>query len=128
MWFSGKGYQALGQNERALEHFQRSLALQANQSDVARECAITLMKLGRFGEAIEVSRQACQSEPGEGGLQANLAIACLLGGQLEQALQAARRAVELDSSDTISASVLKLVEDVRAGRLPPPTSAAQLGF
>ncbi|GMU51529.1 MAG: hypothetical protein AMXMBFR33_06750 [Candidatus Xenobia bacterium] len=128
MWFAGKGYQALGQNERALEHFRRCLALKADQSDVARECAITLMKLGRFAEAIEVSRQACQSEPGEGGLQANLAIACLLGGQLEPALEAARRAVELDGSDAISASVLKLVQDVREGRLPPPTSAAQLGF
>ncbi len=128
MWFAGKGYQALGQHQKALEQFRASLALKADQSDVARECAITLMKLGSFAEAIEVSRQACQSEPEEGGLQANLAIACLLGGQLETAQEAARRAVALDGSDPINANVLKLVQDVQAGRLPPPTSAAQLGF
>lgn len=127
-WMAGKGSQALGRQQQAADFFRRSLELKPDQPDVARECALTLMRLGAFEEAVQVSRQGCGAAPEEAGLAANLALALLLAGDPQAALDAAQTAIRLDAQDPINQNVLQLAQSVHEGRRKPPTSAAELGL
>lgn len=127
-WMAGKGCQALGREQHAADFFRRSLDLKPDQPDVARECALTLMRLGAFAEAVQVSRQGCAADPSDSGLRANLALALLLAGEVEPALEEARAAVRIDAQDEINRNVLALAEEVHTGRRKAPSSAQELGI
>lgn len=128
LWMAGKGSEALGREQQAAGFFRRSLELKPDQPDVARECALMLMRLGAFAEAVQVARQGCQVDSTDAGLQANLALALLLAGELDGALEAARTAVRMDEQDEVNKNVLDLVQAVHEGRAKPPVSAADLGI
>lgn len=128
LWLAGKGSQRLGREQHAVDFFQRSLELKPDQPDVARECALALMRMGAYAEAVQVARHGCGAAPEDAGLRANLALAHLLGGELDAALEAAQAAVRMDGEDEINRNVLELVQEVHEGRRKPPGSAAELGI
>ena len=128
LWMAGKGSQALGRQAPAATFFRRSLELRPDQPDVARECALTLMRLGAYAEAVQVSRQGCAASPQDAGLRANLALALLLAGELTAALEAAGEAHRMAPEDAINQNVLELARAINEGRKKPPTSAEELGI
>jgi Flp pilus assembly protein TadD len=88
MWLVGKAYQRLGNYSAALKSFVDAHEVNPSQPDVLREASICAMSLGRSDEAVAHARRALESQPTNGGLRANLALALLLAGRLDEAKMA----------------------------------------
>jgi tetratricopeptide (TPR) repeat protein len=125
-WVKGKGYQALGNHALARTEFMASLSIQRGNSDVARECAESCLQLGLGDEAVEILQYAIGLNPGDAGLQANLAMAFLISGKNQQAKTAIEKSLCMSSEDGISKFVGKVVEDVISGRRKQPKTIADL--
>jgi len=125
-WTAGMGYRALGEHQRALAPFRQAYQVNSANPDVGREYAIQCLALGEGAEAVKVSRALVERFPREVGLQSNLSVALLVGGDLHEALSVARQALGRDPGDAVTRGVVGYIEDVIAGRkerparLPPP--------
>lgn len=126
LWGRGKAYQALLEHEAAYTSFRKAYDIHAQNPDVGRELSIECMELGRCAEALEVAQAAWQMQRDDAGLLGNLAVARLLNGQLDEALQNVEDALGLDPGDSINLTVKAIVQDVRTGRRPQPTRASDL--
>jgi tetratricopeptide (TPR) repeat protein len=125
-WFIGKGHQALGDHERAYEAFGRAKGLCQTNADVPRELCLECLHLGRFAEAVEAARLAVRRERSDPGLQANLALALLLAGDVDEALGQAGQAAARNPEDQINRAFLTLIKDVKEGRRRQPATLAEL--
>ncbi len=76
--------------------------------------------------AVELTRKAIESNPGDPGLVCNLALALLLDEQPEAAMIHAEEALQQEPSDTITVMVHVIIKEVLAGVRPCPTSMAEL--
>lgn len=59
-------------------------------------------------------------------MHANLALALLLAGELDEAQQTAHVALARGSADAITHHLADRIEQVRAGRIPRPTCLSDL--
>lgn len=120
MWALGKIYQRLNDDTTALQWFTKAYEINATNPDVAREAALCAMNLGDSKAALKFTAVAMTLNPNDAGLVANHALALLLDHQPESARTAAERAVSAVPQDTVSKHVIRLIEDVIAGRRPYP--------
>jgi tetratricopeptide (TPR) repeat protein len=126
LWIQGKAFQALGEHEQAYTRFKRSYALQGNNPDVARELMLESLEVGRANEAVDVARGAATKHPGDSGLRANLALALLLAGRLDEAAATAAEAQRMDPSDVITKDLVSIISEVRRGKRPRPRHVSDL--
>ncbi len=115
MWFLGKVYQRLSDFEQGLLWFSRAHRLNPDQPDVAREAAIAAMDLGQPEEAIPFCERAIEAKPNDPGLQANLALALLFSEKVNEARTVAQNALAGDPADEITASIVRIIEEVLSG-------------
>jgi len=120
LWLLGKVYQRLDRHEDALESFHAAFLLNPSRPDVARETGLTALAVGDAPLALRCCTAASASSPHDSGLLANLALAYLIGGEVDRASATAREAVERDPGDTVSQQVLARIVDVQTGRRPVP--------
>jgi Flp pilus assembly protein TadD len=125
-WLIGKGYQALDDHVRAYEAFRHAMRLCRSNADVPRELCLECLQLGKFAEAVEAARIAVRVEGSDPGLQANLALALLLSGDVDDALAQAEEAVARSPEDEISRNLLAVIEEVKDGRRRPPQTLAEV--
>jgi Flp pilus assembly protein TadD len=125
-WLIGKGHQALGNHERAYEAFRQAARLAQENADVARELCLTCLHLGRHAEAVTVARLAMQITRSDPGLQANLALALLLAGDMDEALDQAEQAAARSPEDEINRNLLAIIQEVKDGRRRQPTTLAEV--
>ena len=125
-WIIGKGHQALGHAKAACDSFRASFDLQKHNPDVAREYMFECLNLGRGSEGVMAASHALSLEPGNAGLHANMALAFLIDAQLDQALAAASKSLELDPTDRITRNVQMMIRQVKSGEKPQPTRMADL--
>jgi tetratricopeptide (TPR) repeat protein len=126
LWLAGKAYQSLGDHEAFARELGRSFAIAPDNANVAREYAAALLALRRHADAVDVSRAACAADPLDDGLVANLAVAQLLAGHLDDAAATIKRALARDAADPITRRIATVLDDVRAGRRPQPESLDDL--
>ncbi|NMO15441.1 hypothetical protein HPC49_33775 [Pyxidicoccus fallax] len=126
LWIAGKGRQALGDPAGAAEIFGRAYAFKRDQPDVAREYALQLLRLQRFAEAEDVARSACEADPSDAGLVANVALAQLLGGRVAEAEATASRALDMSPEDPVTKTLLGRIREARSGRRPAPRTIEDL--
>ena len=123
MWLVGKVHQRLGDGGAALAWFERAYQVNPSQPDVAREAALCAMDIGRGDAAVVYAHRATQIEPESPGLHANLALAYLLAGSIEEAQRSIERSLAADASDTISQTIRAIIQHFAAnGRTPPKTT------
>ena len=125
-WIIGKGYQALHDSENACEAFGRSFAIQQQNPDVAREYMMECLNLGRSDEAMRVAQHAITLRPTDAGLIANLALASLIAGKIDAALEHVNKSLRISPDDKITQSLKKIIIEVRDGKRPQPKSARDL--
>lgn len=125
-WIKGKAYQALNEPYMAYAQFHTCFTMQKENPDVARELALSCLDIGKAQEATEVTLHAIGLTPEDAGLHANLALAYLLLGENEKALNAIKESLKIDPDDSISKTVEGLVVQVVDGRRPQPKSMADL--
>jgi tetratricopeptide (TPR) repeat protein len=126
LWSLGKTVQRLGDERAAFDCFVRAWDLQPGNADVAREAALSAMKLGLARHAVEYCDAALNLEPGEPGLLCNFALALLFAGRPQEALNKANEAVEKDPHDEISQNVLRVIRHIADTRSACPSNAAEL--
>lgn len=125
-WFIGKGWQALGDHEAALQAFETAYELNPNHADVGRELTIEALGAGRFEQAVAVARVARAARPDDPGLRANLALSLLMSGDVEAALREVEEAHLADPADAITRALRTAILDVRDGRRPRPATVREL--
>ena len=126
MWQLGKIYQRLGQHDESLQWFYRAFEVNPSQPDVAREAGLAALETGHHRDGACLFISALENSPRDSGLRANLALAYLLDGRLDDALRESELAANQDPSDAVSANVLRLVRDVHAGRRFQPRTVTDL--
>ncbi|KYF71349.1 hypothetical protein BE11_27585 [Sorangium cellulosum] len=125
LWLLGKVEMRSGDMGAALDALQRAHAIDPEQADGCRELGAAYLELDRAHDALPIARRAVELRPGDAGLHCNLALILLLTGDVEGALAEATSALSLDPSDTITRGLLKLIDDVVAGRRQRPRSLAE---
>jgi Flp pilus assembly protein TadD len=125
-WMIGKGYQALGDHPGAYEAFRRAARLHQGNADLPRELSLECLHLGKFTEAVLAARQAVRVDGSDPGLQANLALALLLAGDVDEALGQAGQAAAGSPGDEINRALRNITQEVKAGRRPRPKTRAEL--
>jgi tetratricopeptide (TPR) repeat protein len=120
LWVAGMSVRALGEHRRALDFLRRAYQNNPRHRDVGREYAGQCLILGEKAEGVRVSRDLCERFPADAGLRSNLALALLLGGDLDEALDVAHDAHNREPSDAITKNLIGYIEAVKAGRKPRP--------
>jgi tetratricopeptide (TPR) repeat protein len=126
-WIKGKGYQVLGDHASAHSEFKSSFGIQKENPDVSREYVASCLELGFGGEGMQAAKHAIELIPADAGLHANLALALLISGENQEAKEVIEHALELSPDDKISQAVMKVVDDVIAGKNRQPKTMADLG-
>ncbi len=126
-WARGKALQLLGDHEQAYEAFHRSYKIDEGKNpDSGIQLLLECLETGRGGEAVQVAEMVVHAQPDNAGMLANLALAYLINGQVEEAARAVANAEAIDPEDEAITSAKKRVEDVRSGRLPRPNRIADI--
>ncbi len=125
-WIVGKAHQVLGDSEKACEAFGKSYGLQKGNPDVAREYMFECLKLGKAAKGIAAARHAVHLKPGDAGLTANLALALLIGGKLDEAADAVTNALAISPKDNISRNLKEIITEVQSGHRPQPSKLGDL--
>jgi len=124
MWLVGKVYQRLSDYSAAFASFVQADKVHPLQPDVLREASICAMYMGRSEEAILYARNALECQPTNRGLHANLALAFLLAGRVDEAKITIDKATA-GSADTIAQTLGRMIDHfIAVGRKPPNTTAA----
>jgi Flp pilus assembly protein TadD len=125
-WMIGKGHQALDDHPSAYNAFRQATRLCKQNADVPRELCLECLRLGKFAEAVEVARLAVRIKRPDPGLQANLALALLLAGDVDEALDQAEQAVARSPKDEINRCLLAVIQEVKDGRRRQPKTLAEV--
>jgi tetratricopeptide (TPR) repeat protein len=88
-------YQALGQLDKALDHFHQVVCLKPEYAEAHNNWGIALAQLGRRQEAIAAFTQALHLKPDYPDVHNNWGIALVELGQLEAAVEHFRQALDL---------------------------------
>lgn len=125
-WVRGKALQALGDHEAAYESLRRAHEINGIDLDVSRELVAECLETGRATEAVRVAEAMSCREPRNAGMLANLALAYLMDGRLDDAGRAADVASKFDVTDSVIAVVRRRIDDVRTGKWPRPSRLSDL--
>ena len=125
-WLKGKGYQAIGDSRSAYDEFKKSFDIQKENPDVARELMIESLNLGKGEEGVEIAKHALSLKPNNPGLMANLGLAYLINGEIDNAEDITRKAINLDPLDKINKQVLDIIKGVKSGKRPQPRKYSDL--
>src|SRR5579859_4770942 len=115
-----------GKEDEALPCFRQSYALDPSptrtggDSGVGREYAHQCLRLGLGEEGVRVARELHARFPEDPVLHSNLALALLIGGDLEEARTVALAAQAQDPKDAVTRKIVDYIERVRSGAAPRP--------
>ena len=128
LWALGKIYQRLGDFKEALAYFARAHQMKPDQPDVAREAGICATHLGDGPSAVRYCESAIACAPNDAGLVANLALACLINGDLDRAQVLASEACAREPGDAVSKNVQRIVHEVAIGKRAQPKYGRDFGM
>jgi tetratricopeptide (TPR) repeat protein len=119
---TGYGLMFVGEAERAVEHFERTLRLGPRDPrayDATSGLAFALVQLGREEEAIGLFRQAIRQNANYAPAWRGFTSAMAMAGQLDKARRALKRTMELHPAFSLDSITERLGfgEKVRNGRL-----------
>ena len=84
------------------------------------------LNVGKSEKAIRVARNAVNLEPENAGLVANLALALLIGAELDEAAETVNKALAMAPDDQISHNLKQRIADVKCGSIPQPVKMSDL--
>jgi serine/threonine protein kinase len=89
--------------------YHRALAIAPGSSAVLDGASVLQYKLGKFDTALELSRRVLVQDPLSAAFWHNLGLACEAAGQITEAEQAFRKALELAPRRFVSRALLSVV-------------------
>lgn len=117
-WYLGIARRAATDPAGAFEAFERAYVANSAHADVSREFGGQCLALGKGEQAVMVCERNCSLHPMDAGLRANLALACMVSGDMKRAKTEVMRALEMDPLDKISRALATMIDDVIAGKRP----------
>lgn len=120
-WTLGMIARAETEHSVALEHFRRAYRANPTQRDVGREYAGQCFINGEAAEGVQMSRELHARFPNDVGLHSNLALALLIGGDLDEAVATAHAAQARDPSDPVTKNLVDYTAKVKMGHIARPT-------
>ena len=93
----------------AASSYRKALELAPGSSSVLDGAALLAYKLGRFDEALELSRRVLAQDPLSAAFWHNLGLTCHAAGQLAESEKAFEKALELVPQRFVSGALLALV-------------------
>lgn len=120
-----KSLQRLGDHRESMTWFTEALRKQPENPIVAKEAANAAFEIGEFELGIALLRPASLAKPSDPVLHYDLAVHLLLSGRPKDAHGSLERAVSLEPHRDTK-RLIAYVEDVLAGRVSCPRSAAEL--
>jgi hypothetical protein len=115
-WFLGMARRSAGDPTGAFDAFERAYRLHPEHPDVSREFGGQCLALGRGERAVVVCERNCILHPRDAGLRSNLALACMIAGDMARAKVEVTRALEMDPEDDVSRALAKMIDEVVAGK------------
>lgn len=119
-WLLGMLARSGNEHAAALEHFRQAYESNPENPDVGREYAGQCLMLGDGPAAVRLSRELHRRFPDDIGLHSNLALALLIGGDIDEALATAAAAHNRDPSDMITRNLRDQIIRVKNGQAPRP--------
>jgi tetratricopeptide (TPR) repeat protein len=119
-WLVAKVYQALSENEKALEYFGKAVKIEKKNPDLPREASISAMDSGNVMLAVEYSQEAINREPNDSGLYCNHAINLMVFGNDDLALTHIQKAIEMRPDDEINKNTFALINAVVTCKMKRP--------
>jgi tetratricopeptide (TPR) repeat protein len=120
LWLIGKAYEAVGNRTAFYDSLREAFHINPTHIDVSREYMQSCLKSGRTSEAVTIARHTLSLKPVNHGLVANLALALLLDGQIQESIIVIRQAASMVPNDPITQSLQHVIEDVAAGKRAVP--------
>jgi hypothetical protein len=117
-WYLGIARRAAADATGAFDAFQRAYDVNPTNADVSRELGGQCLALGRGDQAVMLCDRNCSLHPDDAGLRSNLALACMVAGDMKRAKAEITRALEMDPSDKISRVLDSMIDDVITGKRP----------
>jgi adenylate cyclase len=119
---TGYGLMFIGEAERAVEHFQRTLLLSPRDPrayDAVNGLGYALVQLGRHQEACALLRQAAHQNPEYAPAWRGMTSALAMANRLDEARSALAKTMELDPNFSLLSITKRLgfTPRVRAGSL-----------
>lgn len=111
-WLIAKVYQAISENQKALNHFQIAVEVERTNPDLPREASISAMDSGNVELAVKYSLEAINREPNDSGLYCNHAINLMVLGNDKEAIEYINKAIALEPNDVINKKAYSLILDV----------------
>ena len=125
-WIAGKIHQRLQEYALALECFERGLAIQPTQPDLAIEASLAAVYLGLGVKAEKYAQIAVAARPDDASHGADLALALLVVGKPLAARLAAEEALKLAPNDNVTQTLHRLCNVIIEKALPCPKDMAGL--
>ena len=119
-WLIAKVYQAMSENEKALEHFETAVKIEKTNPDLPREASISAMDSGNVKLAVEYSKEAIKREPNDAGLYCNHAVNLMVLGNDEEAKAHIEKAIAMEPNDETNRNVYALINAVATGKRERP--------
>lgn len=120
-WFLGMARRAAADVTGAFDALQRAYEINPAHPDVSRELGGQCLALGRGEQAVAVCERNCMLHPEDAGLRSNLALSCVIAGDMTRAKLEVTRAVEMDPGDKITRVLETMIDDIASGKRPRPT-------
>jgi cytochrome c-type biogenesis protein CcmH/NrfG len=115
-WIMGMAYRALESDKDATIAFGTAYQINPMQRDFAREYSYSCMCSGQTSLAVKIAERVSAQYPTDAGLMANVGLALLADGQLDQAQETTQKAMMLDPADDVTQSLMKEIEAVKNGK------------
>ena len=96
LYDAGATYLRLGQLDKALDAFNRSLKLDPTLADAYNAKGVILTRRSQYDEAIELYRKALSLNPGDAGFRINIALTYHIQGRGDDAKQAFQEAARVN--------------------------------
>jgi tetratricopeptide (TPR) repeat protein len=126
-WSRGKAEQLLGDHEEAYQSFHRSYKIDEGKNpDSGLQLVLECLETGRGGEAVHLAELTVHNDPENAGMLANLSLAYLINGQIDDAVRASHEAEAMDPEDEAILAAKNRVDDVQSGRRPRPNHISDI--
>jgi tetratricopeptide (TPR) repeat protein len=126
LWIAGKIHERLQEYRLALDCFERGLAANPSQPDLAIEASLAAVYLGAGLEAEKYAKVAVAARPTDPGHRADMALALLVAGKPQEAQLAVEEALKLAPDDNVTKALHCLISVIIQKSLHCPKDMAGL--
>ena len=123
----GAAFLRLDRLDRATEQFERALSLDPNNAEAINGQGVIATKQRKYADALGLYEKAVRIRPDNAGYQANLAITYHLQGKKDEAIQAYRKAADLNSSYEGQLDFITGGKPIGSFEVATPSSASTVG-